>query len=48
MSSSKFAKMNKKNHWGRGSAFGKKGLGKGIRGISFYNGSDRQALKKID
>ena len=45
MSSSKFAKMSKKNHWGRGRDWGKKS-GKGIRGISFYTGSDRQKFKK--
>lgn len=48
MSTAKFRKMNKKLHPGRGAAFGKGGLGRGIRGISFYNGSDRQTLKRID
>ena len=48
MSDSKYRKMNKRNHWGRGKDFGKKGLAKGLRRISFYNGSDRAALKKIE
>ena len=47
MSSSKFAKMNKRNHWGRDGHWGKKS-GKGIKGISFYTGSDRQHLKKLE
>ena len=45
MSPSKMSKMSKKLHWGRGKDWGKKSLGKGIRRISFYTGSDRAALK---
>ena len=47
MSTSKFRKMNKKLHWGRSGDWGKKS-GKGIKGISFYTGSDRAALKKVE
>lgn len=48
MSEKKYRKMNKKLHWGRGKDFGKKSLGKGIKGISYYTGSDRQEFKKFN
>jgi hypothetical protein len=38
-------KIDKKLHPGRGSAF-LKSKGKGIKGISFYNASERKARKE--
>lgn len=45
MSTSKYAKMNKRNHRGRSKEFGKAGTK--LKGFSFYNGSNRQKLKKL-
>ena len=42
MSVSKYRKMDKKNHPGRGGACGKKTK---VRRVGFYNGSTRQAFK---
>ena len=47
MSASKLRKLSHRLHPGRGSAWGKKS-GKGVRGVSFYTASDRQALKSLD
>ena len=44
MSNSKFRKMNRRRHWGRGKEWGKAGTK--LKGISFYNASNRQRFKK--
>jgi hypothetical protein len=42
----KKSKTDKRKHWGRGGNWLKE-KGKGNKGISFYNSSQRQADKKI-
>ena len=46
MSPSKFKKMDKRRHWGRSREWGKAGTK--VKGISFYNGSNRQQFKKVN
>ena len=46
-SKSKKRKTDKKLHWGRGGNF-LKNKGKGIKGLDFFNASQRQLNKKIE
>jgi hypothetical protein len=46
-SENKMRKVSKKHHWGRGGRF-LKNSGKGIKGLDFYNASQRQVDKKIE
>lgn len=46
-SEKKMRKVSKKLHWGRGGGF-LKSYGKGIKGLDFFNPSQRQKNKKID
>jgi len=46
-SESKKRKVDKKLHWGRGRWF-LKHKGRGIKGLDFFNASQRQKNKKIE
>tara|TARA_R110002111_G_scaffold66081_8_gene107934 strand:- start:1127 stop:1285 length:159 start_codon:yes stop_codon:yes gene_type:complete len=46
-SEKKKRKASKKLHWGRGKYF-MKWVGKGIKGLTYFTSSQRQANKKFD
>lgn len=45
-SEKKMRKVSKRRHWGRGGRF-LKTKGKGIKGLDFYNASQRQINKNV-